>query len=696
MTSAHNSLSRNAPCPCGSGKKLKKCCIDTLQISPISQPPLKTLLNQAIQAYSVRDFNTAVSLVKKILERNPKNGQAWQIYGCVLMDVGDFKQAEIALIRATEYEPKDFNICHAIGELFKTMHRYSDAMTYYHKAIALAPKQASMSYLGLAYCYQLAGAIPQAQQQVSLAKKYISDHPLLWKTEGAIHTALRHHSKALACFEKVLEHLPHDQETLFNIAILHYNSGCFQPTDKALEALYNAHPLNIFKIQRLLQLPQIPESEAHIKTIRHQFEKNIDTIAKLPVTLSELSLLRFLPYYHIYHGKNDAPLLAALANAFEKACPDLLFTAPHCTSPKHPKKERKIRIGFVSEYFVKHAQQKSCDSVAKQLANHEEFEVHLLSTSPDDAHATELLKGCHLTILPKDLNAAHRVVSELELDAIHYTHIGMNPFLYFLAFARLAPLQTNGMGHPETSGIASIDYYLSYQLFEPSDAKSHYTEELHCLKNGINYVEPIEPPQHYLSRAELSLPEDKNIYLCPMIIHKIHPEYDQLVADILKKDEHGVFVFFIRNGVQWHLDIQSRLSHYGSAIYDRVLFLPEADNHHFMSALKQADAVIDTLHFGGGSTFYISFNLDVPVITYPTEFARGRIAAGIYKLFNMEEMTADSFTEYVDLAYKMANDTAFRQKTIHELQDKKQLLFRNQAFIDELAQFFLSHALPTN
>ena len=53
----------------------------------------------------------------------------------------------------------------------------------------------------------------------------------------------------------------------------------------------------------------------------------------------------------------------------------------------------------------------------------------------------------------------------------------MSQTIYFLAFARLAPVQIVSFGHPETTGINTIDYFLSSTLLEP-DNKKKYSERL--------------------------------------------------------------------------------------------------------------------------------------------------------------------------------------------------------------------------
>ena len=69
----------------------------------------------------------------------------------------------------------------------------------------------------------------------------------------------------------------------------------------------------------------------------------------------------------------------------------------------------------------------------------------------------------------------------------------MDPLAGRLAAQRLAPVQCVAWGHPETTGMPTLDYFLSSDLMEPPDGEAHYTEHLVRLPNlGLCYVpEPV-------------------------------------------------------------------------------------------------------------------------------------------------------------------------------------------------------------
>ena len=94
--------------------------------------------------------------------------------------------------------------------------------------------------------------------------------------------------------------------------------------------------------------------------------------------------------------------------------------------------------------------------------------------------------------------------AEISADAPHvliYPEVGMHHISAQLAAQRLAPVQCNSWGHPDTSGFPTLDYYLSSELMEPSDAKEHYTERLIRLPNLSIYYEPLDTPVVSLGRT---------------------------------------------------------------------------------------------------------------------------------------------------------------------------------------------------
>src|SRR5208282_6014749 len=182
---------------------------------------------------------------------------------------------------------------------------------------------------------------------------------------------------------------------------------------------------------------------------------------------------------------------------------ELAWCAPHCTT--YTGAGARIRIGFISRYFQPdHPMTKLYGGIIEHL-DRSRFDVTVFRFDPP---GTVQLGDTQVTVLGEDLGAAQRAIAQARLDVLFYTDIGMDPTTYFLAFSRLAPVQCVTFGHPVTTGIANIDYFLSAQELETGDAQEHYTETLIRLSTVPTFFKPPSPAAAPPTRTDLRLPAD--------------------------------------------------------------------------------------------------------------------------------------------------------------------------------------------
>ena len=143
------------------------------------------------------------------------------------------------------------------------------------------------------------------------------------------------------------------------------------------------------------------------------------------------------------------------------------------------KKQKKIRVGFISEFLTRHTIGKLFGGLIKNI-DRKKFDVVIFHTqnTKKSAIKNEIDNLSNKVInLSNRIKEQHQQAENENLDIIFYPEIGMSPTIYFLAFARLAPVQIVSWGHPETTGINTIDYFLSSTLLEPDNAKRKYSEK---------------------------------------------------------------------------------------------------------------------------------------------------------------------------------------------------------------------------
>ena len=272
----------------------------------------------------------------------------------------------------------------------------------------------------------------------------------------------------------------------------------------------------------------------------------------------------------------------------------------------------------------------------------------------------------------------------------------MEPFSYLLAFARLAKVQCVSFGHPDTTGIPAMDYYVSNDLYEPPGAFGHYSErlfQLHDLPTLAYYYPPPTPPA--ASRAALGLPADARLYICPQTLFKLHPDFDDLMRRILERDGAGRILLFAGRCEEWSVLLQRRFRRTMPEVADRVLFLPRQSHERFLQIVSLADVMLDTVHFTGMITSIEALSVGTPVVTLPGALQRGRATQAMYRAMGIDGMVAASAEEYANLACDIAMNPDRREALRRLIAERRHLLFEDRRAIAEFERFFLAAHLES-
>ncbi|MBM3952979.1 MAG: tetratricopeptide repeat protein, partial [Rhodospirillales bacterium] len=309
---------------------------------------------------------------------------------------------------------------------------------------------------------------------------------------------------------------------------------------------------------------------------------------------------------------------------------------------------RKPRIGFLSMYFCEHVVARLYAGWPEAL-DRQRFEVFGYHIGPnDDSMTRRMARHCDVfRHLPRSRAPAAagtvaaldewfagigRVLRSDRLDALIFTDIGMDPTSFALAALRFAPVQAAGIGHPVTTGLPTVDYFLSGELIEPLAGDAHYSEKLVRLPNlSLRLFDPIRSgdvaPR---TRESFGFGADEIIYLCTQSIFKYLPGYDRIHAEIARALPKAKLVF-VRSGPP-DLDavFLPRLARaFAAAGLDRdrhCLFLDRLSASDFLALHQVGDAFLDTPGWSGGNTTLGAISADLPVVTLPGEFMRGRVS----------------------------------------------------------------------
>jgi predicted O-linked N-acetylglucosamine transferase (SPINDLY family) len=287
--------------------------------------------------------------------------------------------------------------------------------------------------------------------------------------------------------------------------------------------------------------------------------------------------------------------------------------------------------------------------------------------------------------------AWHDAIAQASPHVLLYPEVGMDPIAGRLAATRLAPVQCAAWGQPETTGMPTIDYFLSSSLMEPPEADSYYTERLVRLPNlGLCYVPDAS------ADTDSGLPDGQAergpVFWSGQALYKYQPRHDAIFPRIAAELGACTFVFIAFAKSQAVTDaFRDRI---GAAFADAgldasryVVILPPMSQAAYIAAVRQADVILDTIEWSGGKSTLDCLAADPAIVTWPGRFMRGRHTAAILQRIGCEATIAGSADEYVSIAVRLARDPAWRAEVRAAVARGKHRAFQDLTYMRALEDF---------
>jgi predicted O-linked N-acetylglucosamine transferase (SPINDLY family) len=487
---------------------------------------------------------------------------------------------------------------------------------------------------------------------------------------------LGRHSEALQSLERALARKPDYVEAWGNRGTVLHEMGNFEASVASYRKALDLNPDDIQARTRLLArlIPSVPLSEDEVSSTRSAFDAQILELESwLHVrTLSlrdALTVAQQQFFYLSYQEISNRALIERYrrASAARLAKVDRL-SAPHTriTAVSAERASQRCKVGFVSAHVHDHSVFNAILRGWLQYLDHERFELALFSVG---SKQDDLTRAAGASVDQFETGARPivdwaRAIRDRDLDALIFPEIGMNETTLALAALRLARRQFAAWGHPETSGLPTIDGYLSAELFEPADAQAHYTERLIRLPNLGVHCLPFGIPSSPVDLEQLGIFRDGPLLLCPGVPFKYRPQDDRILVEIARRLERCTFVFFQYEVAELSQKLQARIAAaFRSAKLDPAQYLvwiPWQPRAAFFALLRQADVYLDTIGFSGFNTMMQAIECQLPCVTYEGRFMRGRLGSGILRRLGLSELVAVEKDQYVDLAVKLAASAGYR------------------------------------
>jgi CRISPR-associated protein Csy1 len=176
----------------------------------------------------------------------------------------------------------------------------------------------------------------------------------------------------------------------------------------------------------------------------------------------------------------------------------------------------------------------------------------------------------------------------------------------------------------------------------------------------------------------------------------VHPDNDDLFARVLAANRDALLVMFDGrhpNVTQRFIQrLTTAFERHDVSVKDRVIVLPALPHDDYLRVNLACDAMLDTLHWSGGNTTLDALACGLPVVTLPGAFMRGRQSAAMLRQVGAEGLIAADADDYIAIASRLANDSAWRERVARTIRDGLDVLFDRQEPVRAFGELLLQRA----
>jgi len=705
--------SRNAPCPCGSGKRFKDChgALPLPAASLVPPDSVDALLHDAGLALAHGDPATMRALLRSAIELAPGRAELLRELARSEWLLGD-PSASATCRAALARDSGDVAAWNLLGEIIKATDP-AGATEAWWRALDLDPGDAEASFhLGnyLREHKEPAAAIIHYERALLRAP----NHPGVLNNLGLALAETGENARAETCYRSVLALDPWHADALANLANVLFAREATLETIAVYDRLFAIRrdwPASIW-IQRAMAhskaediagaidsyaeaarlTPDDMQVHLQLGTLHVQRGKFDDGERELqralnldPGNLYALSMLTYARQQRCDWGGLSA-LFARIESALEGPDPATEFPCmPFATLamplsplaqlhaaqrwsrtvlsgplPEPPVVGRapgeRLRVAFVNLNMRNHPTMHLSLEFWERI-DRQRLEMFAYSLRPGDDNPFERrARGAFEHYADMSQESAPGIAQRIREDriAILIDRNGYTLNAREAIFAlRPAPIQINCIGFPGTMGAAWYDYIFTDRFSLPEHLQRFYTERAlympHMAFPSDTTRLPAGAPP---SRAACSVPEHVFVFACFNTSYKILPDVFAIWMRLLQAvPESVLWLLDTRAEARTNLHREAQAAGVDPA---RLIFAPFVQAGEHVARNAVADLFLDTYPYGAHTTANDALLAGLPVLTCAGETLASRIAGSQLQAIGLPELITNSLAEYEALALELA------------------------------------------
>lgn len=348
--------------------------------------------------------------------------------------------------------------------------------------------------------------------------------------------------------------------------------------------------------------------------------------------------------------------LAGAQARMAAVCEKSVVPLPARTDSDDP--ERRIVIGYVSSDLRRHPVAR----FLRSLFEHRDrnlFKVCIFSDCRNEDSETLWFRArsdvWHRVVGLNDAEVAE-LVRKVGVDILVFTAGYFDDNRPSIAAHRPAPVHAVLLD-AASSGLGSMDYFLSDEVLHPPSSVERFSERLLHVPVLHNFPMPTDDPE------VSDLPAQSRGYVtfgCFANPARIGPEVIATWSEILRRLPGSRLVLKHRTAFQTG-DIRSRFERAFASQgidLDRLdLMTADDDRKAHQARYRQVDIALDTFRFNGASTSFDAMWMGIPVVTLAGWSFVERMTKSFLAPVGLSELSANTTNEYIDTAVTLASDT---------------------------------------
>ena len=566
----------------------------------------------------------------------------------VLVARGVLAEALDATQYAAQRQPSHSDLWLELGNLQLQLHAPAAAEHSYRRALAQGTTQPALARCNLGVALRHEGRLEEA---VTCFRDAADADPTLVVAHsnlGSMREELSQPEAAIRAHAKALELEPLNSDRHFHLGNALFARGRLSDSSAAYR---QALALNPQHARASANLARNLTAMRHPREAAEEYERSLAIDPNRRVLSGLLMALQYradLTPEQIFRQHLRFQQLARL-----HAPP----SEPHCrdSTPR-----RRIRIGYVSPDFRRHSVSLF---VAHVLEAHDRNEVEIFCYSdvrqPDGVtRRIQATADCWRSICNLGDAELAEAIRRDQIDILVDLagHSADNRLLVFAA--KPAPVQVTWLGYPDTTGLAEIDYRITYAGTDTVGLSDRlHTEQLVRLPYGYSaYEPPLEAPQvtppPAIAAGYVTFGSFNNASKITQDVVTAWAAIMRAVPDarlIMRAGELGdelvrndlIQEFGARGVVAGRLEVGGAVAGIG----DR------------MAEYARADVALDPFPFNGATMTCEVLWMGVPVVALAGQRHASRVGASILTHAGLTELLAATVGEYVDIAVRLARET---------------------------------------